>query len=555
MGSELARDGEVLWGLRPEVLFQELLSGSILRSLAVSEDRREGKDDGIRATGLLRMPAVLPGLASIDPYGDLVRTVRSFAAHPDAVLEFPYDWRLSIAHTAELLARAAWEDLTRWRRHTKGSREARLSLICHSMGGLVARYFAEVLGGRGEVRHLITLGTPFAGSVKAVRMLATGRLLPLGALASRLGALARTLPGVYELLPRYPCVQEAKALRALEPADLVALGGDGDLVAAAEEVHARLTGALTSGQPFGVRPVLGTTQPTLCSLSIDAGEARFSDTAPGEQWGGDGTVLLGAAYTAGSAPAFLPQRHGMIARSDEAIANVRSILTQHLLEERGLGPPLGAGVGLELPDAAVAGEPFVVGAVTTSPLQPWCRFVDADTGAQVALAHLCPDEPRASVTLSLPGIYSVELHGVGFSPWRSFCSSHPRQRDLPLVPRPRSWSRRRDRFRRSLGGLFLLSDFTGVGAEASTSLTMGTRWTPVGRETPRGCDVPAKVSGSHNPGCGRGPFLGEDAQARESLAGEGSSDMTPGSRDVAGVVDDVLALGECGHESLERKVC
>jgi len=54
----------------------------------------------------------------------------------------------------------------------------RIQLVAHSMGGLIARYYVQCLGGDDRVHTLVTLGTPHAGTRSA-------RLLP-GWLASQL---------------------------------------------------------------------------------------------------------------------------------------------------------------------------------------------------------------------------------------------------------------------------------------------------------------------------------------------------------------------------------
>lgn len=40
----------------------------------------------------------------------------------------------------------------------------KIDIVAHSMGGIVARYFVQLLGGDEVVRHLITLGTPHQGT-------------------------------------------------------------------------------------------------------------------------------------------------------------------------------------------------------------------------------------------------------------------------------------------------------------------------------------------------------------------------------------------------------
>jgi pimeloyl-ACP methyl ester carboxylesterase len=47
-------------------------------------------------------------------------------------------------------------------RHATGAAE--VDLVGHSMGGVVARYYVTLAGGDGIVKHLITLGSPHAGT-------------------------------------------------------------------------------------------------------------------------------------------------------------------------------------------------------------------------------------------------------------------------------------------------------------------------------------------------------------------------------------------------------
>jgi hypothetical protein len=47
-------------------------------------------------------------------------------------------------------------------------RGGRIDLVCHSMGGLVARFYLQVLGGHRRVDRLITLATPHHGTHSSV---------------------------------------------------------------------------------------------------------------------------------------------------------------------------------------------------------------------------------------------------------------------------------------------------------------------------------------------------------------------------------------------------
>lgn len=419
MGSELRNDrDEVVWGMKPRVLFRQLLSGDVLTRLHLAPG---APDDGIRATALLAFPGYLPLLDGVEPYTDLVAALRRTTVHPDAVLAFPYDWRRSIAHNARILEGVATAHLAAWRERIRslpgdpGGPEPQLALVCHSMGGLIARYFTEVLGHREITRRVITLGTPFAGSVKAVRLLAHGDILPMGLLADAVRGAARTFPGVYDLLPRYPCVQAA-GLEPLSGAAATDLGADPELFAGAAEVHRTVIDAAKAAGAgvCPVRPIVGVTQPTLASLRIDSGEAVFDERLDSEdRRGGDSTVGRDHAFPSLSTPHYLPQRHGKLAGTDEAVAFVVAVLT-----EREPGAYQGDGIGLRLPDAARADVPFDVEVEALGAGQARCRLIDADSGRQVDVKTPRRVDGRAVATFVArePGLYRVTASGGGFKP-------------------------------------------------------------------------------------------------------------------------------------------
>jgi pimeloyl-ACP methyl ester carboxylesterase len=120
--------------------------------------------DGVSATRLMTGLHLLPGLWAVDRYGRLVKGLKArftlnevTADQSGNLLLFPYDWRLSNVVSAGMLAETASRELARWRKQTQNS-DAKLVLICHSMGGLIARWFLEVLGGREMTRQLVTIG-------------------------------------------------------------------------------------------------------------------------------------------------------------------------------------------------------------------------------------------------------------------------------------------------------------------------------------------------------------------------------------------------------------
>lgn len=59
-------------------------------------------------------------------------------------------------------------------------RRARLHLVGHSLGGVVARYYVQELGGAGRVEQIISLASPFHGTTTAQRVPSSlGQLTPI----------------------------------------------------------------------------------------------------------------------------------------------------------------------------------------------------------------------------------------------------------------------------------------------------------------------------------------------------------------------------------------
>jgi hypothetical protein len=116
------------------------------------------------AKGLVTGPVWLPELRGLEPYTGLVRDIARVMVDPAAVSTFPYDWRLPVAHNARLLGEAAEQHLARWRANPAADPRARVVLIAHSMGGLLAHHLVDVLRPADLIRHTFTIGTPFYGA-------------------------------------------------------------------------------------------------------------------------------------------------------------------------------------------------------------------------------------------------------------------------------------------------------------------------------------------------------------------------------------------------------
>lgn len=424
MGSELYDTvlERYIWGLRPGWYARAWSPrGTGLEPLAPTEEELVGDTRRVRATGLLKVPAFAPVFAGIEPYTPLVTAIRQVVRHPDAVLEFPYDWRLPVGLTARSLAEAVQRHLAAWRRRS-GRPDARVVLVAHSMGGLVCEALGGIPGATDGVRAVLTLGTPFDGAAKAAVILGAGTGAPLP--PRRLRAVAVRMPGLYDLLPGYRCVDDGDDVRRLTPADVAGLGGDPVLAAAAFEQRASRNHTPLPGH----RALVGVEQPTLASLTLADGLAAghpytFEPDETGELVRdpngvlrrrpglGDGTVPRDSALPRhGIEPMPLAQQHATLAHSAEAITFVRDFLLHGTTAEH---PRLGFGdVGVVLPDVVAPGVEWTATLTGIEATHAAVTATDVETGAEVpGVPYRRGETVHAAVTLPVPGLYRVRVTG------------------------------------------------------------------------------------------------------------------------------------------------
>ncbi|WP_189269101.1 esterase/lipase family protein [Streptomyces fuscichromogenes] len=440
MGSELVEKetGKLLWGLKPAMLGRAFGHRGGLEALRATEAELDGTGrTRVLPSALLRLPAWVPLIHGIEPYHDLLTMVRDTVPDPSAVLPFPYDWRLPVEHNGQLLAQTARRHLEGWTatvlatpalRTLCENRMPQIMFVAHSMGGLVARAaICHQPDLQPDTRAVVTLGTPFLGSAKAAMMLNGGRRTGglEGAVLDRLQRLTVTLPGVYDLLPDYRCVDEGLEVARLTPQTVARIGGNPYLAAASMDFQLKTRLDHTEALPAH-RAVVGVAQPTVQSVRIEAGvvQPQYMSFIAGEhgdlrrdehgipewcdRWG-DGTVYRDAATLGTEKPVYLPVQHGSLAKDDVALRYVHGVLTE---ESVYAGPPMGPGeAGLDLPDEGViAGRAWQLRVTGRDrPVGVRCEVVNTETGAVVATPRLSTREDclGASVTLPEPGLYRV----------------------------------------------------------------------------------------------------------------------------------------------------
>ncbi|QNP61784.1 AAA family ATPase [Streptomyces genisteinicus] len=473
MGSELldTRSERLVWGQDPGDQ-PAAWRGQEHPALRVTDEDRDGTGR-LRAVRLLRQPAWAPWFGGTEAYTPLLETVLSRVVHPDAVLEFAYDWRLPAARNAALLAEAAQRHLAAWRQSlqragTGGSgtsRPPRLVFVAHGMGGLIARAaLARTPGLADGTRALVSIGTPFQGSVAVAAVLGARR--PRHGTARRFRRALLHLPGVYDMLPAFPCVERGGAPERLTPADLADVGADRELAASAMEFQRAVRGAPTRLPAH--RGVAGIGQPTPQGLRITDGEAvalhsalrtrtngdllRLADgTAVRWDRSGDGLVSRDAAALGGAAPELchVTARHGSTATHPVTLRYVAAVLTEQPGDPvapesvgavlprtvettargrtgaapsgRAIGLAAGGsnGIGLVVPDTVTTGEPWLLRITGTDGLAGLgCTITDVATGRPVLEPGLRPDGDGVTGTVTLPwsGLHRITVTREGAPP-------------------------------------------------------------------------------------------------------------------------------------------
>lgn len=394
MGSALAKDGKSIWDVGVGALGRALFSlGDSVQDLALKSDASTG--DGVTPTHLLANVHMIPYLWKIDGYSGFAEFIRSkFEVTTDEnFFEFPYDWRLDNRISAQRLSSMAKEWLEKWRSRYP---DARLILIAHSMGGLVARYFIEALGGWRDTKMLITLGTPHRGSVKALDFLVNGLSKKFGSVTLlELTKFVRSCPSVYQLLPIYPCVGKTEEdLKRIE--EMEELGElDMERARAGIEFHREIGRAVEENSKdavyqssrYKLLPVVGTYQPTFLSALLTSDGIKPIETYKGQTMlGGDGTVPRFSAtpveLSKAKVETFVACPHAGLQNFKPVCVQVRSALADVDISE--ILAPGAEPISLKMADLVSVGEPFLALARCEAAIDPMqAALVNIETGVEV----------------------------------------------------------------------------------------------------------------------------------------------------------------------------
>lgn len=405
LGSVLQKNGADVWGLSKGAIARALWHrGTNITDLAIPPEQldRDDYDDGVTAPTLLPDTHIIPYFWKVDGYSFVANTLRSALGLTPGqnYFEFPYDWR----RDNRIAARRLKELSDRWldAQRRAGAKDPRLILVAHSMGGLVSRYFLEVLEGWRETRMLITFATPFRGAVKALNCVSNGLAGRIETITRLdLSEMLRSFPSVYQLLPTYACydpdgsgkylhLNEATGIPNLDPARVAAAFAFHEEIRRAVEAHSQDEEYRSRG--YRTYPIVGTYQPTFQSAVWNGQAVEPLREFEGRDDGGDGTVPRGSATPLemkDQTPAvFAAEQHASLQNLPSVLTHVQGLISAVSFNSQRYRA-LPASIGIEVEDAFEAAEPVKVRARTENVGGDLLAHItDAQTGAELASGKL-----------------------------------------------------------------------------------------------------------------------------------------------------------------------
>lgn len=388
-------------------------------------------DDGVEPVALMPDVHVLPGIwTPIRGYDVLLAALerlgyrRDNGANPPNLIAFAYDWRLSNRFNGQRLGTVVEPALDRIRARGGEFADARVAFVCHSMGGLIARWYIEKCGGAEVTRKLITLGTPWRGATDALEQLVNGVKKGIGPLSIDLTDFSRSMPSLYQLLPEYACIGTGGADFA-KTTEVAVPNVSSAMVADAMAFHTDLQAAEAAGPGAKDRThlVLGVRQPTQTTVTLREGRAYTAQAFGGDNDYGDGTVTLTGAVGLGehldtNLAVRVPDQHTNLQCNSVVLDQIEAILTAKPVRRRDLTTTT---VRAVVPDLVTGGKPLKLALDLESDApdavapQPSVRVTVRNEGGET----LAASEPRVhgqhaeAAFADLPaGTHTVTIEGL-----------------------------------------------------------------------------------------------------------------------------------------------
>lgn len=405
LGSVLQKNGKDVWGLSVGAFSNALWNlGANVQDLAIPDDQLDNLDydDGVVASRLIPDAHLVPWFWKIDGYTLISETLKANFELEDGqnYFEFPYDWRRDNRIAARRLRQQSHQWLANWRERS-GNKDARLILIGHSMGGIVSRYFLEVLEGWRDTRMLITFGTPFRGSMNALSFIVNGMVKKVGFIKLiDFSKMLRSFTSSYQLLPIYSCLDrgDGKLVKLNEVTDVPNL--DPQRVKIAFDFQQEINDAVQENlknedyrnNGYSLHPIVGIYQPTFQSAQFSNGVFEALQEYEGEDLAGDGTVPRVSAIPIEmkdqNSAIFASEQHASLQNAPSVLTQVRGLLSGLSIDFDKFKDLAGSHIGLKIDDAFQVGEPVAVRARSEINANLIATITDVKTNAVIVRNQL-----------------------------------------------------------------------------------------------------------------------------------------------------------------------
>lgn len=195
-GSELKNGEDLIWADLSQMFIDindQFLTENL--SLDANGDPLTNIEVGEAIEQLPDVPIIDIGAFNIDTFKSLKEELEKDGYSRDENLFFfPYDWRLDLSGTADLLEEKIEEIKTQ-----TGS--DKINIIAHSMGGLLAKEYIRQKG-KDSIDKLIFVGTPHVGAPKAGKTVIFGDRMGIPWLEEdRIKEIGENSIALHELLP------------------------------------------------------------------------------------------------------------------------------------------------------------------------------------------------------------------------------------------------------------------------------------------------------------------------------------------------------------------
>ncbi len=381
-GSELMDGADLLWPGTPWNKVFSNYPDAFVDKLAHSRT--------VRPTGILRsVPLTVGGITlhHFDGYGQAFAALEEigFSEQGGTLIPFAYDWRRDVRQTAATLR----DFLVK-----QNLAGARVGIVAHSMGGLVARYLLERIGlpPGVTVSIAVLVAVPHLGAPSSLQNIIGLRPeIFLTAAQCKVVVGNPEFPSAYQLLPRanVPALLQVAGVLGYREEDILgdevrqALNLSAGSLKAAEGLWSELKMQDSAWEPpCRYFAIVGNEQRTIAAnyLGLEGVLAQALE----EEGAGDGTVPLWSAASPRIPSRYVPSEHGSMFTDPRARQIMRALLR-----------PEQAGDHPFLADAFETHAPVSV--------QPTMPSVQAGDPVNVALVA------DAAVS-ELHGYLTIELH-------------------------------------------------------------------------------------------------------------------------------------------------